>query len=137
MLWLVVSQIHSIGVALGSPSGFSLLFQKDVRLLAGWNLEASSFYFSLDKNFKLRAREIQPLRLYIGIGGYVGGFKVRQPGQPEKTQIEVGLRIPVGIYYEFEEVPLDLGLEIAPAMGIVPSTDFGFFADIYIMFRLD
>jgi len=49
------------------------------------------------------------------------GFGARIKTQ-EKSR--VGARIPLGISYIFEKAPLDIFLELAPGIDLVPSTDF-------------
>ncbi|MDZ7772489.1 MAG: hypothetical protein U5K31_07100 [Balneolaceae bacterium] len=54
------------------------------------------------------------LMLYVGLGG-------RMIFADDDAR--VGLRVPLGITYLFEGAPLDLFLEVAPVMNLVPGTD--------------
>ena len=54
------------------------------------------------------------LPLYFGIGGRA----------LLKNDPVLGVRIPVGLAYIFESAPLDIFMEIAPILNVIPSTDF-------------
>ena len=55
------------------------------------------------------------LLVYYGIGARI---KLE-----EKSKL--GVRIPVGIAYQFAKAPFDVFLEIVPLLDLVPATDFG------------
>lgn len=55
------------------------------------------------------------LMYYVGLGGRMVF---------DDDDARVGLRVPFGITYLFEEAPVDIFLEVAPVMDLVPSTDF-------------
>lgn len=54
------------------------------------------------------------LPLYYGIGGRIVFAE---------DDAVIGVRVPVGINYIFEDSPLDLFLEVAPVVNLVPDTD--------------
>jgi hypothetical protein len=54
------------------------------------------------------------LPLYFGIGGRA----------ILKNDPVLGVRIPVGLAYMFESAPLDIFMEVAPILNVIPSTDF-------------
>jgi hypothetical protein len=54
------------------------------------------------------------LPLYYGIGG-------RAVFSDDPL---VGVRIPVGLDYQFANAPIDIFLEIVPILDLIPSTDF-------------
>lgn len=47
---------------------------------------------------------------------------------------KLGVRIPVGIAYQFVEAPFDIFLEIVPLLDLVPATDFGLNAAIGVRY---
>lgn len=55
------------------------------------------------------------LLLYYGLGGRIVFVE---------DDARVGLRIPFGITYLFGDAPLDIFLEVAPVLDLVPSSDF-------------
>lgn len=62
------------------------------------------------------------LPVYYGIGGRMV-FSDNHSG-PGDDDVVLGVRIPVGINYLFEDSPVGLFLEIAPIVNLIPSTDF-------------
>lgn len=56
------------------------------------------------------------LPVYVGIGGRI---KLQ-----DKSRI--GVRIPVGMAYEFAKAPVDVFVEIVPLLDLVPDTQFDF-----------
>ena len=66
-------------------------------------------------NFNLFKLEKDKLPLYYGIGGKI---KIID------GESRIGVRIPLGINYIFEKVPLDIFLEFVPLLDLVPGTNF-------------
>ncbi len=64
------------------------------------------------------------LPVYYGIGA-----RIRLE---EKSKL--GVRIPVGIAYQFAKAPFDVFLEIVPLLDLVPATDFGLNAAIGVRY---
>jgi len=64
--------------------------------------------------FNVLSLQTGSLPLYIGIGVRV----------TIKALPELALRVPVGISYLFESVPLDVFFEIAPSLSLFPPTAF-------------
>jgi hypothetical protein len=62
------------------------------------------------------------LSLYFGAGARV---KFRDNGEER-----LGLRVPVGVSYLLEDVPVDVFLEVAPILDFTPSVRGGFTAGI-------
>lgn len=53
------------------------------------------------------------LPLYFGVGGLA---RFKTDGNPN----QVGIRVPVGISYMFENAPVDIFMEVGPALDIAP-----------------
>ena len=113
------------GIIIGEPTGISAkhFLTRDTALDVGaaWSLvKDSHFHLHADylfHNFSILAREFDvsegELPLYYGIGGRVR-FDDDARG---------GLRLVAGVSYHFEDAPLDVFLEIAPIMDLVPKTE--------------
>ena len=132
---ILLSQISAIGVGIGTPTGLSIMFGGDVRTLTGWNFDRGMFYISIDRDFYSRSAAFEPMDFYVGFGGYLFGLEVRGPGNPTDDEIYFGVRVPIGIEYMLRDIPVSLGIEVAPSLNIVPRTDIVFFADIYALFH--
>lgn len=62
------------------------------------------------------------LAVYLGVGARLI-FADDYP-DPGDNDVLMGVRVPVGINYLFDGNPLELFLEIAPVVNLVPETDF-------------
>lgn len=113
-----------VGLMIGEPTGISFKYWSSQKhALAGgaaWSLgqyEAVHLHgdylwhtYSLFDDI-----EKGQLPFYYGIGGRVVLVT---------NDAILGVRVPVGLNYRFENSPLDLFLEVAPTMNLVPDTDF-------------
>jgi len=131
MIFSLVVQLNSIGAHIGAPIALSLRFEQDFRIMAGWDVMDEEIYFSFDKDFNIPTRELQPLKFYIGIGGYLMTVRVKK-----NQSAGVGIRIPFTLNYSFTEAPIDLGIQITPGFRLIPNTTLDLFAGILLMFRL-
>lgn len=113
-----------LGVLLGEPTGVSfkqwLSFRSAFSGAAAWSFgHDDSFHVHCDyvvHDFDLIPLEGHTLPLTYGIG-------VRLMNAHD---IHVGVRIPVGITYIFEDAPLDIFIELAPVFDLIPRTDLFF-----------
>jgi hypothetical protein len=111
-----------LGVILGEPTGISFKNWVGSRTAidggVAWSFSGDdSLHLHLDylvHNFNIFKAKKGKLALYYGIGGRV---KIEEESR-------VGVRIPVGINYIFGDAPLDIFVELAPVLDLVPSTEF-------------
>jgi hypothetical protein len=118
------SERFGVGIILGEPTGASLKYWLndtiaiDGAIGASFNDDAdddSSFYLHSDllwHNFDLIPVPRGRLPVYIGAGALVR-FRDDEDNQ-------VGVRIPVGLSYMFDNAPIDIFAEIAPAIDVAP-----------------
>ena len=111
------------GIIVGEPTGISLKF---------WTGESSAFdgaiawSFGKEDALHLHADMLfhNPDLIAVTQGSlpvYYGlGVRIKL-----EDKSKVGVRIPVGIAYQFVEAPFDIFLEIVPLLELVPATDFG------------
>lgn len=113
-----------LGLMIGEPTGISFKYWTSNRnaIDAGlaWSLgQYDAIHIHADylwHNFSTFGEvEEGELPLYYGIGGRMAFAE---------NDAVIGVRVPVGISYIFEEAPLDLFLEVAPTINLAPSTDF-------------
>jgi hypothetical protein len=117
-----------LGVIVGEPTGLSL---------KTWMSRATAFDFAaawsfadegslhLHGDYLLHSYgvirvEKGSLPLYYGIGGRVRALN-GPPG--EQDEVNVGVRIPVGLAYLFQNDPFELFLEVVPILDITPASD--------------
>ncbi len=113
-----------LGIILGEPTGISLKYwvgsTAAIDGAVAWSFgNNDSLHLHADylfHKFNLFKVEKGEIPLYYGIG-----IRVRAEGRTR-----VGVRFPVGISYIFEKAPLDIFLELAPLLDLVPDTDFRF-----------
>ena len=110
-----------LGVLFGEPTGIGLKYWMGSRTAIdggiAWSFSGDdSLHIHLDyllHNFSLIKVKKGKLALYDGIGGR---FK-------DEEESRIGIRIPVGIDYISEDVPMDVFFELAPVLDFVPGTE--------------
>jgi len=112
-----------IGIIAGEPTGLSAKWRLNERNgvdgAAAWSFGRKKDALQLHGDylrhrFDLLSVDRGRLPFYYGIGGrIVFGDKA-----------VLGVRVPIGLAYEFESDPIDIFLEIVPVLDVVPSTDF-------------
>ena len=124
-----------LGIILGEPTGLSAKYWLNETLAldgaAGWSThDDSDFYAHSDllvHSFDLIPVPKGRLPVYIGGGAFV---RVRDAQHDN----QVGVRVPVGISYMFENAPVDIFAEVAPGMDVSPSTRVDFTGGIGIRY---
>ena len=113
-----------IGIMAGEPTGISMkLWLSEANALdagVAWSLENNnSFQLQVDyvmHKFSLINVGDGSLPLYFGLGGRL---RFRENGSDD-----IGVRVPVGLDYLFEDTPIDIFGEIVPILDLSPSTEF-------------
>lgn len=116
-----------VGMMVGEPTGLSMkawLSRKTAfDLAAAWSFEGEgAFHVHGDyllHDFGLFTVRQGALPLYYGVGARVRDDET-STGEDE---INVGIRIPVGVAYLFENDPFDIFLEVVPILDIAPESD--------------
>lgn len=121
-----MSRHFGAGVLFGEPTGVSLKYFFNEKMAVdgavGWaftdetdlHLHGDVLWHKHDM-FDVREGD---LALYGGVGGRVK-FN-------HHNDDRAGVRLPVGLAYTFENVPVDVFVEIAPVLDVAPSTRGGF-----------
>jgi hypothetical protein len=124
-VWRSDGHRFGAGIILGEPTGAALKYWLSDRLAIDGAIGASynddgdqdaSFYLHSDvlwHEFDLLPVSKGRLPVYIGAGVLVR-FRDNEDNQ-------VGVRIPVGLSYMFDNAPVDIFAEIAPAIDVTPS----------------
>jgi len=123
-----------LGIILGEPSGISAKtwFDGNTALdgAVSWSLKdkhSNDLYLHADflwHDFDLIDQSSGLMPLYYGIGGRV----------ILADDARLGARVPVGISWYLSGVPLDLFVEIAAVVDVIPDTDFDINGGIGIRF---
>lgn len=142
ILFLITSILFSstgpgnfeLGLILGEPTGISakLWFDRDTALdgALSWSLRdkhSDDLYLHADylwHNYGLINDSSGLIPVYYGIGGRV----------VFANDAKLGARIPVGISWLLNGAPLDLFIEIAGVVDIIPDVDFDINGGIGIRF---
>jgi hypothetical protein len=109
------------GIIIGEPIGASLKYWFNDTLAIdgaiGWSSHNDTdLYVHSDvlwHNFDLIPVSKGRLPLYFGVGGLVRFHDDNEDNQ-------VGIRVPVGLSYMFDNAPVDVFVEIAPAIDVAP-----------------
>jgi hypothetical protein len=109
------------GIMVGEPTGISVKswISSNDALDAGvaWSLSHGWLHVHADylrHSFGLIPVEVGQVPLYYGAGAVIGLGR----------EINLGIRVPLGVAYLFEDVPIDIFMEIAPTLVLIPDTDF-------------
>jgi len=110
-----------LGIIVGEPTGISakswISSSDAVDAGVAWSISNGWFHIHADylrHAFNLIDVEKGSLPLYYGIGARVGFG----------NDVQIGVRVPVGLNYLFDGTPLDVFIEIVPGLAIIPDTKF-------------
>lgn len=114
-------QRFGAGIIIGEPSGASLKYWFNDTLAidgaVGWSSHDNTDLYvhsdALWHNFDLIPVSQGRLPLYFGVGGLM---RIRDDNEDN----QFGIRVPVGLSYMFENSPIDVFVEIAPAIDVSP-----------------
>ena len=109
------------GLIIGEPTGISakswLSSHDAIDAGLAWSISHGWFHIHADylrHAFGLIPVEKGQFPLYFGAGVKIG----------LGNDVSIGLRVPVGLAYLFDGTPLDIFIEIAPGLQIIPDTKF-------------
>ena len=128
-----ISAQTSVGIILGEPTGLSakqwLGEGASLDLAVAWSfIDTGSFYVHLDYQQHFDDLDVDEGNLLWFVGG---GAKL-SVGQ----QLNLGIRIPIGLVYEFDSAPIEVFIEAAPGMDVFPAVQFNGGGGIGIRYRL-
>jgi hypothetical protein len=120
-----------LGIIAGEPTGISLKnWQSRSTAIDGafaWSFVGNDYLQLhgdyLSHNFTLLQVEKGQLPFYYGIGGRIK-FVNRNDDKDNNDKTRLGVRIPLGLAYLFEQITLDIFVEVVPVLDLVPETNF-------------
>jgi hypothetical protein len=126
-----------MGIVLGEPTGLSFAYRTgewtNIQAGLGWSFSNSRIHLTGDYTrnlFIARPEETPDVRfpIYVGVGGRVKlGFDEDDDNNRGKDEASnsIGVRFPIGAAVLPTTQRLDVFLEVAPVLQLVPSTAFG------------
>lgn len=125
-----------VGFVLGDPTALSVrhdlnrqnavdaqlgFFSRHYLLLYG------DYLFLFHDAFGRQNKFIAQLTPYVGVGGLfaLGTNSDHDKGNyfhDRDDRLAIGVRVPVGVEWRWDKVPLGVGLEIAPGIAVIPGT---------------
>ncbi len=129
------------GVIIGEPTGLSFKYWLDgsnknaIDGAIAWSIGNDKLFQIhtdyLFHNYRIFKIKRGKLGFYFGGGARIkiknDNYNDDNKGNDDST---IGVRIPLGLDYIFEDIPIDIFLEIVPVMDLLPATDFGLNASI-------
>jgi len=123
-----------LGIVIGEPTGINAKLFLDgnnaLDMAAAWSLSGDNdLHLRVDyifHRYQLIKVDKGKLPFFFGLGGRVE-FR-------ENRDDKVGVRVPVGLAYEFANAPFDVFGEIVPVLELTPDTDFEFEGAIGVRF---
>jgi hypothetical protein len=109
-----------LGLIFGNPTGISAkYFMNEKNAIDGalaWSLNGDWMQIHADYLWHFYVIDVSKgeMPFYVGAGAKFG----------IGDDFHLGVRVPLGIAYHFENAPLDIFLEIVPGMDLTPDTDF-------------
>lgn len=128
------TQDFSIGAIIGEPTGLTAKLWLDNRTAiqgsAAWSFRQERAVhihgdFLFHHNYSDRVSR-GTLHLYYGIGGRI----------KDTAEARIGVRVPLGMNYQFANTPLTFFGEIAPLLDITPATEMDINAAFGLRFHL-
>ncbi len=121
------SHTFGIGFILGDPSGFTAKYFINGNNAIDAGIGPSGrdgFYLYAD--YLRHVHNLFPvteISLYVGAGLGVHDHD-EEHAHHEEDEVSLEARLPLGIAYTFRQVPIEVFLEIAPALEFIPDIDF-------------
>jgi len=117
-----------LGIIVGEPTGVSFKYWTGSNSAfdgaIAWSfINGGALHIHADyilHSFNLIRVESGKLPFYYGIGGRIKFL----------DDAGIGVRVPVGLTYIFDDTPIDIFLEIVPILDLTPKTDFNINAAI-------
>lgn len=121
---IIAERDFGFGFIVGEPTGLSAKLwlgrAQAIDVTAAWSfVEESNFVLHIDYLYHL-------FNLFTIGGGGRMPFEIGLGSRLVFAETEplIGLRAPVGVAYMFPTLPIELFVEVAPGMQVIPETEF-------------
>lgn len=123
----------AFGLFLGQPTGLTFRMglgsNQSLEAKAAWAFSGqgsfaaqANWLLEFPGTFVIEGEDIIP---YVGAGAALG----------ISGEVSLGIRIPFGLVYRFEKAPIELCLEVAPGMNLLPGTTFSGSGGLGVRYR--
>ena len=128
-----------VGVIIGEPTGICAVNRvnesNSLAAAIAWSLTGnSSLHLHIDDLF--HKNDLWVLPFYYG-----GGIRLLlvedSEDEDDKRTTRLGIRLPLGINYQFDPYPIDAFFEVVPIIGLLPDTDFDLNAAVGVRFYFE
>lgn len=141
----VASEAAALGLSIGSPTGldgkFGLGGDHSLNATIGVHfLPHDAIGIGVEYNYRIYKFTVGSTtdELYLGAGGMLTLFNYGIYGHHKHVDgVGAGFvaRVPFGVEFNFNKVPINLFLELAPGLGVVSGKGFDFLIDVAAGFR--
>ncbi len=115
-----------IGIVIGDPTGLSLKFWGvgpksaiQLHIGGGGYMAPADLMVSGSLLFHALLTRETPINGYLGVGAFAG----IEQGRQGQDNFVLGVLMPLGLEFIFSEIPLDLFIEVPPAVGFTSNGD--------------
>lgn len=131
----VMAEGNQLGFILGAPTGLSakkeLGNSRAVDAALAYSLRSNESLvihanYLFENQFALHIQDLATLNMYYGLGGR---FAFIDEGK-DKDKVAIGPRAPIGLTYDFANVPVQTFVELSATLDLIPDTDVDFDAGI-------
>ena len=123
------------GAIFGEPTGLSLKYWFSDTMAVdgglGWSFDDDT---DLQVHSDVLWHTFELLPVSKGALAFYFGAGVRAQFRDNRDDV-LGIRIPIGVNYLFEEVPVSIFAEVVPVLDVAPDTDGDFMAGIGARYR--
>jgi hypothetical protein len=128
----------AVGVRGGVTQGFTLKHfvtnNTGFDFILGSHYRGASF-IALYQIHNHNVFDVPNLSFFYGFGGHIGHYNHQYApwGFTENTSV-IGADLVIGIEYTFDEIPVNIGLDIKPALNIIPEVRYWQGGALYIRY---
>lgn len=130
------SKRFGLGVYVGEPTGLTLKGYLTERAaidgIAAWSFKHETVTLIGDLNYEIFdipvSSSVISLPFYLGVGGKL------ELNSGRNDEIEVGVRVPIGVAVQWNTAPIEVFLEVVPCLELVQETDFDLMGGLGIRF---
>ncbi len=140
------NKTFGLGLELGEPTGLNGKYFLSADRALDFGIGTIYNYFDRDglhlyldylwHPVSLLSNESFELPLYIGVGGRLWNFTDNYRGTRYDNAYAFGVRVPVGVSFDFNNVPLDIFVQVVPVLDFYTHYYHDIYLDIDVSFGI-